>query len=77
MSWQKCPQLVDDLLLRGVRRGGLVFSLRLVGPVGCSDEGDVSDHGTCCLGTEFSPKMVTWRGEGCRHSGYCLGLGMA
>lgn len=77
MSWQKCPQLVDDLLLGGVRRGGLDCSLCLVGPVGCNYEGDVSDHRTCFLGTEFSPKMVAWRGEGCRHSGSCIGLDMA
>lgn len=56
-----------------MRPGGLVCSLCLVGPVGSSDEGDVSDCGTCCLAAEFSPKMVARRGEDCRHASSCLG----
>lgn len=50
-----------DLLLGGVWRG----SLCLVGHVRCGYEGDVSDLVTCCLGAEFSPQLVAWRGEGC------------
>lgn len=46
-----------DFLLQRVKSRGLIFSLCLLGPVGCGYEGDASDPVTCCLGSEFSPEV--------------------